>query len=242
MKTNTFLKIICGTTLLVATGCQAHIFSPPANLAPMESVAVAQQGEIRIGGFVSVQTLGFGPDAVLGSLKARHGIGNDFEIGLDANLAGINSDKMSNKDDFNNKVFTSRVGGKWSPMGNYFALTAGVGGGTHTGGQFFAPDLGVVFAYENEYLIPFANISGYLSQPINAKSVDFSYDEQPIGEAVETPRTTYGASWSLGLKIPLANTAGVPLAPYVGITGISMWDKDNDSRIQGFIGGLDVTF
>ncbi len=241
MKTNTFVRMMGGVTLVITTGCTAHVFSPPANIAPMESVAVTPSGDTRLAGFVTSQTLDFGPHTSTVSLRVKQGLGYNLSVGMDANLTGIDTTQANDKD-VAGQIGSARINGKWSPIGNYFALTAGFGAGTHTGGQFIAPDLGIVLAYENPYLIPFANVSGFLSQPLNAKAVDISYGDDPVGTKVQTPDTTWGATWTLGLKLPLSNVSGIPFSPYFGITGAALWDDKEDTRVAGFSGGIDATF
>lgn len=242
MKTSTFLRMICGTTLLAASGCSAHVFSPPANIAPMESVAVTPTDETRLAGFVTSQKLDFGPHTTTLSARVKQGLGHNFEAGLDANFTAFDTSQAKNED-LAGQVGSARINGKWSPIGNYFALTAGFGAGTHTGGQFIAPDLGIVLAYENQYLIPYANVSAFLSQPLNAKPVDISYsDDDSAKPLIQTPDTTWGATWTLGVKLPLTNVAGLPFAPYFGLTGVALWDDTKNTRVAGFSGGIDVTF
>lgn len=231
--------LLLATALLILTGCNAHVFSPPANIAPMESTHVSDAGTTRLAGYVSNPKIEFGPRGTTLSARARHGLGHNLELGLDAHFVDFDTDSALH-DDLNAKIGIARLAGKWSPLGNYFALTAGIGAGTHTAGQFIAPDLGIILAIENPYLIPFANISGFLSQPLNEKPVDLTHRNQNPGESIQTPALTWGATWSLGLKLPLTHATGMPIAPYLGVTGTRLWDEKDNTHILGFTTGIDI--
>ncbi|MBA2665032.1 MAG: hypothetical protein H0U74_22285 [Bradymonadaceae bacterium] len=234
-------RITCGLALLLSSACTAHVFSPPANLAPLESVRVTEEGTHKFAGFASIQEIDFGPRTTTLTLRARRGLGQNLDLGLDAHAVAFDTDRGADQE-AERLLGIVRLGGKWSPLDNYVALSAGVGAGAHPGGQFIAPDLGIVLAYENPYLIPFANLSGFLSQPINAQAVDISHREQPIGTVVQSPQFTWGATWALGLKLPLTNAAGTAISPYLGLSGMMLWDEVEHMRIMGMTAGIDAAF
>jgi hypothetical protein len=81
---------------------------------------------------------------------------------------------------------------------HHLALTAGLGGGyAPAAGGFGSADLGRVASYDNCYVIPFGALSGFVSQPVGAKSVDFGT------HGTSRASTSVGFSAATGVEVLL---------------------------------------
>src|SRR5690554_6808835 len=170
---------------LTATACSSpHLYSQPGRVAALEAAKTLDVGEHSVGaqGGVAYEA---SINLTQISAKYRYGLSDQVEVGVDGNLRVVtNMAKLKNR--VNPIILSSRVGAKWAPaaLQDYVAVTGGVAGGTYAAGQFLSPDLGVVLAFENRYVVPFVSASGYVSVPVNAQEVDVTL----------APRWTYNPS------------------------------------------------
>ncbi|QDG53946.1 hypothetical protein FIV42_25345 [Persicimonas caeni] len=239
-------KLIITTCLFAIAsalvGCShAHVYSPPARIAPLESSKPV--AEDRTTGGVSVRSEGeiFGLAAASATLKVRHGVTEHSEVGVDANFMTI--DDSDAAADLDPTIWSARVGGKWAPelLGDHVALIYGVGGGTSDGGQHISPDVGLVVAYENPYVVPFASVDGFVSEPINAQPIDVSSEREGLGTNIMTAQRTWGATFAGGVKVPI-EAGGSTISPMVGMTRSVLTDGEEDADTYGLNLGVDVTF
>jgi hypothetical protein len=170
----------------------------------------------------------------------RQGIAEAVEVGADAHFAKINGEPADKE--LKPYLGILRVGAKWEFLKDFVALTAGAGGGLSDAGLYIAPDLGLVVAFENPYAIPYATISGYVSQPVDPKPVDLSTEDEGVGTNIQTPEFTFGFTWAAGLRVPLYLHTGLPVAPYLGFGGTVLRDSKESAQMFGLTGGIDVTF
>src|SRR5690554_1379062 len=176
----------------VAMGCGAHLYSPSARVVPMEAAKTLDEGQHAMGahaGASSVDAL----EIFHAAARYRQGVAEGVEVGADVNLGVVtNMDEAATP--VNPLIFSGRVATKWAPaaLGDYFAVIGGLGGGTSEAGQFFSPDLGVIVAYENPYVVPFLSADGFVSVPINAHEIDMSSKDEGAGFNLQTPQTTFG--------------------------------------------------
>ena len=133
------------------------------------------------------------------------------------------------------------MGAKWSPKqtGQHLRFIGGLGAGTYTGGPFLSPDLGIVLAYENPYVVPFLTLSGYVSIPLDAQEVDIGVSE--MSDYSVTPSTTVGILGTAGLRVPI-DIGTWTLAPSAGIAVSELIDEGRGYWNRGvvFTAGLDV--
>jgi hypothetical protein len=234
--------VICLIALAHAlVGCNAHVYSPPARVAPMESSKPVARGQTSGGVAAGTGSAIFGVETHNATARVRHGVTDHSELGVDANLMVVDDSEAAAE--VNPYIWSARVGGKWAPqpLQDHLGLVYGVGGGTSAGGQFISPDVGVVAAFENPYLVPFVSANGFVSEPINAQPVDVSNKDQGEGTKVMTAKTTWGATFAGGLKWPIV-VGGSTVAPIVGLSHTLVTDGDEDTEVTGLSVGADVAF
>jgi hypothetical protein len=240
------MKKLIITTFLVATattlmGCNAHVYSPPARIAPMESSKPVAEGTTSGGVSGGSQGELFGPETLSATAKVRHGVTEHSEVGVDANFMVVDDSQAAA--DIDPTIWSARVGGKWAPdpLGDYVSLIYGVGGGSSEGGQFVSPDVGVVMAYENPYVVPFVSVDGYVSEPINAQPVDVSLNEDGVGTNIQTASRTWGATFAGGLEVPI-QVGGSTISPFLGLHRTVLTDGEDNADVLGANLGVDMTF
>jgi hypothetical protein len=238
-------KLIIAACLVVVSsaliGCNAHVYSPPTRIAPMESSKPVAKGKTSGGVSAGSQGEIFGVSTMSAAAKVRHGVTENSEVGVDANFMVVDDSQAAA--DINPTIWSARAGGKYAPefLGDHVALIYGVGAGTSEGGQFLSPDVGLVVAYENPYVVPFASVDGFVSEPINAQPVDVSTKDEGVGTNVMTASRTWGATFASGLKVPI-QAGGSTVSPFIGATRSVMTDGDEDVDVFGASLGIDVTF
>lgn len=225
----------------ILVGCNAHVYSPPARVAPLESAKPVAQGKTSAGVSAGTGSAIFGVETINATAKVRRGVTEHSEVGVDANVMRVDDSEAAA--DINPYIVSARVGGKWAPepLRDHLGLVYGVGGGTSTGGQFVSPDVGVVAAFQNRYLVPFASANGFVSEPINAQPVDVSNKDQGEGTKVMSASRTWGVTFAGGVKWPIT-VAGSTVAPIVGLSHTLVTDGDEDTEVTGLSVGADVTF
>src|SRR5437868_6870683 len=82
----TILGVLAG-----ATGCNRHIFSPPARPMQLESSATLPEGDTGVQLEGGTHAAVFGPTLVSGTLRVRHGLTDDFEGSIDASFIHVRS-------------------------------------------------------------------------------------------------------------------------------------------------------
>ncbi|TNF35903.1 MAG: hypothetical protein EP329_05750 [Deltaproteobacteria bacterium] len=228
------LSLLALVPLLASTaGCPTHVLSPPTQYLPLESARPLAAGHTSVGAEGGFASAVFGPEVPGGALILRHGLSDDLELRVDGSAAWITDDSPS--DDFRG-VLAGRVGlkGLISPDFPHASWIGGVGGGGSAGGGFFSADTGIVFAYENPYVVPFLRMTLFTSVPVGAREVDLShYDDgdsdgltgPAVVEAFDTPHTTLGGRVGFGARIPLDPleiSAGFSFAKLIDTRGEEM--------------------
>src|SRR5690554_3056942 len=233
-------RILLAILILTASACyKPYVFSPPGRVALLETAKTVGDGAHSVGvhGGQSIVD-----DFRVNHLTARYryGLSDQLEVGADANLAKY--DNMPAPPSRTNPFIASaRVGAKWSPevTGDNLAFIGGLGAGTYTGGPFVSPDVGVVIAYENPYVVPFLTLSSYMSIPLDAQEVDIGASE--MSDHFVTPSTTVGVLGTTGLRVPI-DMGTWTLAPSAGIAVSELIDEGRGYWNRGvvFTAGLDV--
>lgn len=171
--------------------------TPAARYVPVESSATLPGGATEISGaFYTNASLNSASAGVGANVRVRHGVADDGRLDVVTNVEarGVPGEPST--------TTVSGYGGvKFAPVPN-FALTAGLGAGGGPTTAFFAPEIGVIAAYENDSLVPFVSARGVLGLPIWSQTMslgggDFSGPEREVGL-----RTSLGAHLTLGLRIP----------------------------------------
>lgn len=238
---NVIIALCLATTASALVGCAPHVYSPPARVSALESAKPVAKDETSGGVAVGMQGEVFGFETLDASARVRRGVTEHSELGLDANMMRVNDSEAAA--DVDPYIWSARAGGKWAPalLEDHIALIYGIGAGTSEGGPFVSPDVGAVLAWENPYLVPFASVNGFVSEPLDARPVDVSTHEEGVGTNVQTASTTWGATVTGGLKWPIS-VGGSTVAPMVGMSHSLLSDGAEESQVTGLSVGTDVTF
>ncbi len=219
-----------GVPCFMLTGCIGHMFSPPARPMPLETAATATEGETRLSLEGAGSTVVFGPGILAGTARVRHGVGHDTEVDAEATAAFVDTTSRSTAGSL---ALSARLGVKHE-LNPHIAVTMGLGGGWHMGGGFFAPDLGIVFAYENPYFVPFFAIAAGVSLPIAPVPVDVGgVNDVP---ELDVARRTLFASGVTGVRISLGDDSSLALG--VGLMELGTTEGDATALSAGL--GLDL--
>ncbi|AKF09818.1 hypothetical protein [Sandaracinus amylolyticus] len=190
-------RIVFALSTLALVGCTPFALSPPARTLPLESSATLEEGQ------ASVQIAGSYIDAIdvrggSGSVRGRVGVASQIELQAEGTIAHLDYG-----DERSPLLGAGRMGVKFAPIESV-GLVAGVGAGGHSYGPFVAPDIGVIFAYENPYVVPWGAARAFVSLPVDPSTVRVT---QPDGDTVETfdltPPSTAGWQLSTGIRIPV---------------------------------------
>jgi hypothetical protein len=227
---------------VAASGCNRHVFSPPARIGVLESAATVGQGRtgVQVEGSDNGSLLG--PDVTTGTLQGRHGISRSVDLSLSSSFVHIKGGAHENPN-----ALTHRAGAKLG-VARWFAVDAGLGAGYSAAGAFVSPDLGVVAAWENPYLVPFYGLTFLASVPIGPRSVDVSHADETPGTHLGKPKPTFGVGSLMGLRVPLLPGAKAPRPNEIQGSLLLGWrflflaDSEDDESFTGFAGAGEITF
>lgn len=215
----------------VSAGCTTHLYSPPARLVPLESVATLPTGrsgiQVEGGGGGGL----FGPSFVTGSLRVRRGLAERVEASLEGNLLIVSGTQAAP---------SARAGIKWR-ANDFLAFTLGVGGGSSIAGGFISPDLGVIVAYESRYFVPFLSARVWSSSPVGARTL--TLDDGTGTLAQFRAELTLGTMETLGFRIPFAHEGNFARGAIV--LGLSCYQLIDRTRSDGGVllnGGAEYAF
>ena len=222
--------------LLLMAGCGHHVYSPPARMLPLESVATLSRGETGVQGELGGASW---IDGTTASIRARRGVTERTEVSAEASVlhVGRRSAAGTNRDGY-----AGRAGAKYM-VSPWLALAGGLGGGGSAAGGFFSPDLAVIVAWENRYAVPFLSGRASLSLPVNARQVNVT----EVGDAITfvgTPERTWIFGATTGVRVPLGSSrpgGGAVrgnLLVGVGMTHLQDSKDDQDVLQLGFGGEL----
>ncbi len=160
-----------------------------------------------------------------------------------ANAVADNGPSMATR-----TFYSGRVGLRTNPQKSGVSFFAGAGGGyAAAGGGFAAVDSGLSLGFENCYVVPVFQVSGFISQPLDARPIDVTDDTTVNGMTVyttDTPQTTYGGVMRGGLRIGLSPSrchAGEQI-PWITVgTGITfLADSENSAALPGLGLGVQI--
>ena len=228
-------------TAMVAMGCQQHLYSPPAQIPNVELAAPTPQGKMSVGVRGGVQQAIFGFQLHGGAAQLRHGVTETTELGVDGTVMNIAEDGGAVETD--STILAGRFGGKTAPeeLGEYLAVTYGIGGGTSAAGDFISPDAGLVLSYEWLWWESVTTLSGFASIPVDAREVDISTESQGPGTHVQAPGLTFGATLAAGAMKPIELDSAI-ISPFVHISITGMTDRVEEAYVAGLQGGVNLEF
>jgi len=170
-------------------------------MAPFETAATLARGEVgaQLEGGAHGQV--FGPNAESGALRMRVGTGDRLEVSTEVSILHVDGTSVAHTFPY---AFATRGGIKYEIEPKILSLTAGAGAGASAaGGGFVSPDVGLILAFENRYLVPFLSARTSLSVPFARRKVDTGGASDTLGQFVYEPPLTWIAGGSAGLKLPL---------------------------------------
>lgn len=181
------------------TACSYHLLSPPSRAVPLESPAVLPEGTHAVAIESSLSSSVFEPDVLAGAVRYRRGLSSQLDGSVDLTLMHL----LRRPSDVSAwpQAYALRAGLKYQ-VAPILSLMAGLGAGGSAAGGFVSPDLGLSLGYENPYLVPFVQLRGFASLPVAARRVYLGTEDD--ADRFSTPQPTWGASGTLGLRVPLA--------------------------------------
>lgn len=210
--------------LALLAGCAPMLMVPPAHVSQGESPRALRAGQVAAGGSY-VGTGVFhglfesGLTAKMFSGETTVGLGNNLDVRLLASYASLKSEgeepglfgrRRKHVDyygatGFDRNVFATTLRLKWNPRRNPgWAMTLGGGLGDGLGQNFWSVEHAQIFGAENRFFIPYFNLKGVLSGPVDARKVTWNSTKY-WPEYSKTPRTTLGLEAIMGIRLPLTD-------------------------------------
>ncbi len=227
------LWLVC----LWSSGCARHVFSPPARLLPVESVAIVGTTENTAALEGGAHTTVFGPTLASLSLRGRSGINDTTEAVFEAHAMYV-TDAANSDSQAHPVIYALRTGAKLQ-VAHWLALTGGLGTGFSAGGAFASPDVGFVLAHENRYLVPFIGGRALVSFPFAARAVDLGTNGG--GTITQRPTVTLGLQANLGLRFCLSREARSNDALLLAVGLTDLVDRRRDLPFFSISGGVEGT-
>ena len=182
------------------SGCATTLPSPPGKAMHLASPASAGKGNTLVTGAFGGGGEIFGPGAVAGELRARHGVTESLDLGVSASAVGL-----IGENDLNARphagIYALRAFAHHELVPRFVALHAGVAGGGSAGGGYLSPDLGLTLGYENPHLVPYIHGTFFVSTPLTKNTINMTMDDEPLD--LRTPYLSYGPQIGGGLRIPI---------------------------------------
>lgn len=246
-------KAIVVASVTLSTTCSYQVYSPPAHMVALESARTLAPGETTLAAKGTYQGEVLEPDLAAGSAVVRRGITEKVEMTGEVSYSRVLVGDQESDLHLNPGIYATRVGVKLAPN-HHLAVTSGIGGGVApAAGAFGAIDVGGIVSYDNCWVVPFASISGFVSQPVVAKAVDFGEHGK------STASTSYGMTSAAGIEVLLSHQrcregrASTKLQVGANMTLLSgssiqdnggepPYEKGADRIIAGLAAGVEVPF
>lgn len=233
------MRLAAVAVLLASSACSQKVYSPPAQTFSVTPIHVLAPGKSAIDAEVSTHSEIFDPAINAFDARYRTGVGANTEVTVEGTAHAVDDQGPSVAD---RTFYSGRLGVRTNPEKSGVTFFAGGGGGyAQAGGTFVAVDSGLALGYENCYVTPIVQVSGFISQPLDPRPIDVSDD----GDAeFDTPATTVGGTLRGGVRISLSPSRchqgeEIPwITLGLGMTG--MRDHDSDATMLG--AGFGVEF
>lgn len=230
-------RIAAVTTLLLAA-CSQRVYSPPTQAFGVGPVTSLPSGgrsfDIEVAGHSQV----FDPKLLSGAARYNESIARRTDVSVEGTMFRLASTGSSHEDP---DVYAGRVGLRHSP-GEDLALFAGTGGGySPAGGSFVSADGGIGVGIDNCVVVPVAQVSGFISQPLDAHPIDVSEGDVMT---TDTPSRTLGVTARGGVRVSLTPAAcrrgETGTWVYAGLDYTAVTDTDTQDELFGIGLGLSV--
>lgn len=192
-------RLVLAAAALALGACTPYALSAPARTLPLESAATLREGDVAVqasGGFHDA--LGSGGGSA--SVRGRVGLAPQLEAQAEASYAYVEYG-----DERSPHLGAGRAGLKLALV-PHVALVAGLGAGSHSHGAFLAPDVGLIVAWENDDVVPWLAVRGWVSVPVDAQSVTVTRENGDGSREMFSlvPPNTAGWQLSTGVRIPIS--------------------------------------
>jgi hypothetical protein len=222
------------------SACSQRVYSPPAQTFSVTPIHVLAPGQSAIDAEVSSHSQIFDPAVNAFDARYRTGVGANSEVTVEGTAHAVNDQGPSKAD---RTFYSGRAGVRTNPSKSGVTFFAGGGGGYgHSGGTFVAVDSGLAIGYENCYVTPVFQVSGFISQPLAPRPIDVSDDSKYV--QYDTPATTVGGTMRGGLRVSLSPSRcheGEQI-PWITLGFGATSLADHDSHAGMFGAGFGVEF
>jgi hypothetical protein len=227
---------------LFSVACAPIAVTPAIRTVPLESAQTVRPEHVAVRASGGGHHTGWEGAATAGG-GVSVGVVEDVEVQLDGSFAyfmGFGSRALSPY------AAAGRIGIKHQPL-EWLAFTGGLGAGSGPWGAFFGGDLGVIFAYENPYFVPFFATRMQLSLPVDGMTerIRVEHPDREDTFTVLNPTTTLWFQPSVGFRIPICTDAACDGAR-ISLTAAFAWtmivavDQAHNGGALGAEGGLQI--
>lgn len=234
-------RAIPALALLLTVACAPIAVTPGIRTVPLESAQTVRRDHvaIRAGGGAHTDWV----VAATGQGGVSVGLDDELELQLDGSFAWVQSLESRAVSPF---AAAGRVGIKHQPV-DWLALTVGVGAGAGPWGGFVGGDLGIIFAYENPYVVPFFALRMQIGLPVNGQTERIVEMQSGGSETVRLldPTTSLWFQPSTGIRIPIC-TDDACEGVRVSLTAAFAWsalvaiDQEHNAQVLGGEAGLQI--
>ena len=233
------LMLVCA----LSAGCSYHVWSPPAQTAPIAGVGSLEQSEVRanvqVNGHAPLAAFDDRPGAVGGGLGLAFGLGEGLDLRLGGQALHLPGGGVSSLD---RNLWSGRAALRYAPE-EWIALSVGAGAGASAAGAFVSPDFGVTVGDGGEWVGFFFDVRVGVSVPIDPRTLDLT---QPDDEEqhLATPITTAIVQLTPGMRFTLVSPdrEEVGLVMRVTPTITMLADAEAYSFWPGGALGLELAF
>jgi hypothetical protein len=234
------LRSLACLTILLSTACAPLAASPAIRTIPLESAQTVRAEHVAVRASGGGHDQIFGPDVATGSGGISVGLAERAELQLDGAFGYV--DGLDHSRALSPWAAAGRIGIKHQPV-DWLALTGGMGAGSGPWGAFMGGDLGIIFAYENPYIVPFFAARMQLSMPVNGQT-ELLVTQSGDGTSTTTllsPTTTFWFQPSTGVRIPICTDTACD-GVRISLTAAFAWtvavvvDQHNGEALGGEAG------
>jgi hypothetical protein len=220
--------------------CSYTSYTPPARMMPLETATAPTAAQTDVQGELSTTGAfwGFGTDNT--ALRVRQGVNENLSVSAEGGTIAVEGDTST---DTNHMAYVGRVGmhvhQEDRTAGPHIAFTAGAGGGASSvAGRWISEDAGVILSGNGAWLVPFASIEGFLSQPIDARP--FGYRDTSGDPHSDILTKTVGYRVIVGLELRDGHGADSEYAFTIGMMMGGIAKVDHDDQFAGLGAALRV--
>lgn len=229
--------VLLGLFVTLATACSPFAATPALRTVPLETAETVrpEHAALAVSGGAHGGEI-FTGDVVSATGRARYGLIRDVELQLEGSWAY--SPDLEEDRSVSGHVGAGRLGVKHRVL-DWLAFTGGLGVGAGPWGTYGGGDLGVIFAYENPYVVPFYAIRMQLTAPFDART-ETHRSTNGSGMPVVTLLTPTASLWfqnSTGVRVPICGDCEGARGSFTAAFAWSQLYALEQDRTLGALGG-----